>query len=193
MFPVSRRELTPVLCSVRLSWRQRARPSTTLHEIRPACADGIHRLYHAPTPTTTPTECCHFDRSAAKWRNPRIWLSLNPHNLGALPFAHFAKGGVSSSARQFSSTHHKFVISTGAQRSGEIPVLALSRIGTIWVPYPLRTLQRVGYREATALPTPPSPPPQPFSKSAHSQPAPVYWRMAESSTPHSTRFYEGPQ
>ncbi len=35
MFPVSRRELTPVrLCSVRLSWRQRARPSTTLHEIQ---------------------------------------------------------------------------------------------------------------------------------------------------------------
>ena len=32
---VSRRELTPVrLCSVRLSWRQRARPSTTLHEIQ---------------------------------------------------------------------------------------------------------------------------------------------------------------
>src|ERR1700721_2213688 len=31
----SRRELTPVrLCSVRLSWRQRARPSTTLHEIQ---------------------------------------------------------------------------------------------------------------------------------------------------------------
>src|ERR1700733_10481587 len=30
-----RRELTPVrLCSVRLSWRQRARPSTTLHEIQ---------------------------------------------------------------------------------------------------------------------------------------------------------------
>ncbi len=38
MFPglqPSRRELTPVrLCSVRLSWRQRARPSTTLHEIQ---------------------------------------------------------------------------------------------------------------------------------------------------------------
>src|ERR1700761_7186420 len=39
MYPVayghSRRELTPVrLCSVRLSWRQRARPSTTLHEIQ---------------------------------------------------------------------------------------------------------------------------------------------------------------
>jgi hypothetical protein len=39
MFPVDqkapRRELTPVrLCSVRLSWRQRARPSTTLHEIQ---------------------------------------------------------------------------------------------------------------------------------------------------------------
>ena len=35
MFPVPRRELTPVrLCSVRLSWRQRARPSTTLHEIQ---------------------------------------------------------------------------------------------------------------------------------------------------------------
>src|ERR1700761_6936250 len=31
----SRRELTPVrLCFVRLSWRQRARPSTTLHEIQ---------------------------------------------------------------------------------------------------------------------------------------------------------------
>jgi len=30
----SRRELTPVLCSVRLSWRRRARPSTTLHEIQ---------------------------------------------------------------------------------------------------------------------------------------------------------------
>jgi hypothetical protein len=35
MQPTSRRELTPVrLCSVRLSWRQRARPSTTLHEIQ---------------------------------------------------------------------------------------------------------------------------------------------------------------
>ncbi len=35
MFPVSRRELTPVrLYFVRLSWRQRARPSTTLHEIQ---------------------------------------------------------------------------------------------------------------------------------------------------------------
>src|ERR1700723_1455878 len=35
MCPVPRRELTPVrLCSVRLSWRQRARPSTTLHEIQ---------------------------------------------------------------------------------------------------------------------------------------------------------------
>ena len=39
MFPggvgLPRRELTPVrLCFVRLSWRQRARPSTTLHEIQ---------------------------------------------------------------------------------------------------------------------------------------------------------------
>src|ERR1700679_1382954 len=42
----SRRELTPVLCSVRLSWRRRARPSTTLHEIRPAVARGILNTYH---------------------------------------------------------------------------------------------------------------------------------------------------
>jgi len=161
----------PTLCALCKGWGIELRSTVLLH----------------------PPQICHLDRSAAQWRDPRIGSLTHRHNLGALPFAHFAKGGVSSSARQFSSTHHKFVISTGAQRSGEIPVLALSRIGTIWVPYPLRTLQRVGYREATALPTPPSPPPQPFSKSAHSQPAPVYWRMAESSTPHSTRFYEGPQ
>ena len=38
---IARRELTPVrLCFVRLSWRQRARPSTTLHEIQ----IGLHRL-----------------------------------------------------------------------------------------------------------------------------------------------------
>jgi hypothetical protein len=49
MYPVafaSRRELTPVLCSVRLSWRHRARPSTTLHEIRPAVARGMFNFYH---------------------------------------------------------------------------------------------------------------------------------------------------
>ncbi len=38
MFPAASRpvrsELTPVLCFVRLSWRRRARPSTTLHEIQ---------------------------------------------------------------------------------------------------------------------------------------------------------------
>jgi hypothetical protein len=38
MFPAAlrptRRELTPVPCSVRLSWCRRARPSTTLHEIQ---------------------------------------------------------------------------------------------------------------------------------------------------------------
>src|SRR6185437_4100463 len=59
MFPgFPRRELTPVrLCSVRVSWRLRARPSATLHEIRPVlrrmeylvCTTGcqplqIHRL-----------------------------------------------------------------------------------------------------------------------------------------------------
>src|ERR1700731_1306319 len=51
MFPgylPSRRELTPVrVCSVRLSWRHRARPSTTLHEIQ-ICpkADWNNYLYH---------------------------------------------------------------------------------------------------------------------------------------------------
>jgi hypothetical protein len=34
LFQPARRELTPVLCSVRLSWHRRARPSTTLHEIQ---------------------------------------------------------------------------------------------------------------------------------------------------------------
>ena len=42
----SRRELTPVLCFVRLSWRHRARPSTTLHEIRPAEAGRMLNCYH---------------------------------------------------------------------------------------------------------------------------------------------------
>src|ERR1700761_2176740 len=46
----SRREVTPVLCSVRLSWRHRARPSTTLHEIRPAEADGMFYVYHHRQP-----------------------------------------------------------------------------------------------------------------------------------------------
>jgi hypothetical protein len=35
----TRRELTPVLRSVRLSWRRRARPSATLHEIQ-ICANA---------------------------------------------------------------------------------------------------------------------------------------------------------
>src|SRR5262249_38053517 len=43
MFPAAlqpaRRELTPVLCSVRLSWRRWARPSATLHEIQ-ICANA---------------------------------------------------------------------------------------------------------------------------------------------------------
>ena len=37
LYSQSRRELTPVLCFVRLSWRRRARPSTTLHEIQICC------------------------------------------------------------------------------------------------------------------------------------------------------------
>ena len=46
---------------------------------------------------------CHLDRSAAKWRDPRIGSPSTQHNPGALPFAHFAKGGVSSNARPLSS------------------------------------------------------------------------------------------
>src|SRR5881398_393925 len=49
MFPVSRIELTPVrACSVRLSWRLRARPSATLHEIQ-ICREADWNTYRCST------------------------------------------------------------------------------------------------------------------------------------------------
>jgi len=99
---------------------------------------------------------------------PPYWLSFKSAHSGCPTLSRtLRKGGVSSKARPLSYTpsttlvilnavkdpcigspsyHPKSVISTGAQRSGETPVLALLQPSTIRVPYPLRTLQRVGYR-----------------------------------------------
>jgi hypothetical protein len=63
MFPAAqkapRRELTPVrLCSVRLSWRQRARPSTTLHEIQ-ICRSRLEYIV-----------------CTTGWAGPQLWRNL---------------------------------------------------------------------------------------------------------------------
>ncbi len=67
-----RRELTPVrLCSVRLSWRLRARPSATLHEIRPALRQ---------------MECFVCNTGAPAWQihRPLICLSRGNNRLHAI-------------------------------------------------------------------------------------------------------------
>src|SRR6201996_5131469 len=79
----SRREVTPVLCSVRLSWRHRARPSTTLHEIRPAEADGIHRLYHA---RFRGAREALFTASHSKGRASESMAKWGKHGVSAKPF-----------------------------------------------------------------------------------------------------------
>ena len=79
-------------------------PTTVVAATTKALKIGATRHKKNSTPPTShQAKPCHLDRSAAQWRDSRIGSLPTLHHLGAPPFAHFAKGGVSSYARPLSS------------------------------------------------------------------------------------------